>query len=170
MLCRATAARHHGVACVRLHPRNSARGTQQLIFPLAPLLQLGSLDGVATQVQEHLGSLAETLVGKGAGSVRNARAVGKELPTGRLTRAVSEQLDLQYVRVAGGAELFLEHLHGKAHLVGEAALDHGRGIAARLVEKMHSFWLGCQIVEVALLAGTMESISARGQKSSAPTK
>ena len=70
----------------------------------------------------------------------------------RLTRVVSEQLDLQYVRIAGSAELFLEHLHGKAHLVGEAALDHGRGIAARLVQKMCLFWLGCQVVEVALTA------------------
>ncbi len=50
------------------------------------------------------------------------------------------------------AQSSLELLHRKAHLVGEAALDHGRGIAARLVQKMHSFWLGCQIVEVALTA------------------
>jgi len=152
VLCRATAARYHGVACVRLHPRNPARGTQQLVLPLAPLAQLGRAYGLAAQVQEHLGSLAEALAGKGAGSVRNARAVGEELPARRLTRVVSEQLDLQYVRIAGSAELFLEHLHGKAHLVGEAALDHGRGIAARLVEKMHSFWLGRQVVEVALTA------------------
>lgn len=150
VLCRATAARHHGVACVRLHPRNSARGTQQLILPLAPLAQLGSLDGVAAQVQKYLCTLAEALAGKGAGSVRNARAVGKELPAGRLTRVISEQLDLQYVRVTGGAELFLKHLHGKAHLVGEAVLDQSRGIAVRLVQKMHSFWFGCQIVEIAL--------------------
>lgn len=34
-----------------LHPpRNPARGTQQLVLPLAPLAQLGSLDGVAAQV------------------------------------------------------------------------------------------------------------------------
>lgn len=90
VLCRATAARHHGVACVRLHPRNSVRGTQQLIFPLAPLLQLGSLDGVATQVQEHLGSLAEALAGKGAGSVRNARAVGEELSARRFARIAAK--------------------------------------------------------------------------------
>lgn len=149
---RATAARHHGTACVRLHPRNPARGTQQLVLPLAPLAQLGRAYGAAAQVQEYLGSLAEALAGKGAGSVRNARAVGKELPAGRLTRVISEQLDLQYVRVTGGAELFLKHLHGKAHLVGEAALDHGRGIAAWLVQKMYLFWLGCQVVEVALTA------------------
>lgn len=30
-----------------LHPRNPACGTQQLILPLAPLAQLGSLDGIA---------------------------------------------------------------------------------------------------------------------------
>ena len=152
VLCRATAARHHGVACVRLHPRNSARGAQQLVLPLAPLAQSSGVDGVVAQVQEHLGSLAEALAGKGAGSVRNARAVGKELPAGRLARVVSEQLDLQHVRVAGSAELFLKLLHRKAHLVGEAALDQGRDIAARLVQKMHSFWLGCQVVEVALTA------------------
>lgn len=33
-----------------LHPRNPARGTQQLVLPLAPLAQLGGLDGVAAQV------------------------------------------------------------------------------------------------------------------------
>lgn len=33
-----------------LHPRNPARGTQQRVLPLAPLAQLGSLDGVAAQV------------------------------------------------------------------------------------------------------------------------
>lgn len=146
------AARHHDASCVRLHSRDPARRTQQLILPLAPLAQLGSLDGVAAQVQKHLSALAEALTGKGARSVRNAHAVGEELPAGWLARVISEQLDLQYVRVAGGAELFLELLYRKAHLVGEAALDHGRGIAARLVQKMHSFWLGCQIVEVALAA------------------
>ena len=99
VLCRATAARHHGVACVRLHPRNSARGTQQLILPLAPLAQLGSLDGVAAQVQKYLCTLAEALASKDAGSVRNAHAVCKQLPTRRLARVVSEQLDLQNMRV-----------------------------------------------------------------------
>ena len=54
------------------------------------------------------------------------------------------------MRVTSGAELFLEHLHGKAHLVGETALDHGRGIAVRLIQKMHSFWLDDQVVEIAL--------------------
>lgn len=77
-----------------LHPRDPTRGAQQLVLPLAPLAQLGSLDGVAAQVQKHLGSLAETLACKSAGSVRNARAVGKELPTRRLTRVISEKLDL----------------------------------------------------------------------------
>ncbi len=33
-----------------LHPRNPARSTQQLILPLAPLVQLGRVHGVATQV------------------------------------------------------------------------------------------------------------------------
>lgn len=139
-------------ACIYLYPRDPTRGAQQLILPLAPLAQLGCAYGVAAQVQEYLGPLAEALAGKGAGSVHNALAVSKELSAGRLARVVPEQLNLQHVRVAGGAEIFLEHLHGKAHLVGEAALDHGRGIAARLVQKMHSFWLGCQVVEVVLTA------------------
>lgn len=133
-------------------PRNPAGHTQQLVLPLAPLVQLGRAHGIATQVQEYLGSLVEALAGKGAGSVRNAHAVGEELPAGRLARIISKQLDLQHVRIAGSAELFLELLHRKAHLVGETALDHGRGVAARLVQKMHSFWLGCQVVEVALTA------------------
>lgn len=42
------------------------RGAQQLVLPLAPLAQLGSLDGVATQVQKHLGFLVEALAGKGS--------------------------------------------------------------------------------------------------------
>lgn len=136
----------------RLHPRNPACGTQQLILPLAPLAQLGSVDGIAAQVQEHLGPLAEALAGKGAGSVRNACAVGKQLPAGRLARVISEQLDLQYVRVAGGTELFLERLHRKAHLVGEAALYHGRGVAIWLIQKMHVIRFDDQVVEVALVA------------------
>lgn len=124
-------------------PRNPSRCTQQLVLPLAPLAQPGSLDGVAAQVQEYLGSLVEALAGKGAGSVRNARAVGKELPARRLARVVSKQLDLQHVRIAGSAELFLELLYCEAHLVGEAALDHGRGVA---------IWLDDQVVEIALAA------------------
>ncbi len=78
--------------------------------------------------------------------------VCKQLPTRRLARVVSEQLDLQHMRIANSAELFLELLHRKAHLMGETALDHGRGIAVRIVQKMHSFWLGCQVVEIALTA------------------
>lgn len=116
------------------------------------MAQLGRVDGVTTQVQKRLGSLAEALASKDAGSVRNAHAVCKQLPTRRLARVVSEQLDLQNMRVASSTELFLERLHRKAHLMGETALDHGRGIAARLVQKMHSFWLGYQVVEVALTA------------------
>lgn len=107
-------------ACVCLHPRNPTRGAQQFVLPLAPLAQLGSPDGISAQVQKHLGSLAEALTGKGTGSVHDARAVGKQHPTRRLTRIVSEQLDLQYVRVVGVAELFLEHLHRKAHLEGQS--------------------------------------------------
>ena len=136
----------------RLHSRNPAHRTQQLVLPLAPLAQLSCAYGISAQVQKHLGALAEALAGKGAGSVRNALAVSKELPARWLARIVSGQLDLQNVWVAGNAELFLEHLHGKAHLVGETTLDHGRGVAARLVQKMYSFWLGCQVVEVALTA------------------
>lgn len=131
-------------------PRNPACRTQQLVLPLAPLAQLGRVDGIATQIQEHLGALAETLAGKVTRAVRDARAVCKQLPIRRLTRVISEQFDLQYVRVANGTELFLEQLHGKTHLVGEAALDHGRGEAVRLVQKMHSFWLDDQVVEIAL--------------------
>ena len=81
---------------------NPARGTQQLVLPLAPLVQLGRVRGVAAQVQEHLGALAEALAGKGAGSVRNARAVGEELPARWLARIVSEQLDLQNMWAASG--------------------------------------------------------------------
>lgn len=133
-------------------PRNPSRCTQQLVLPLAPLVQSRRVDGITTQVQKHLGSLAEALAGKGAGSVRNALAVGKELPAGRLARVVSEQLDLQYVRVASSTELFLELLYRKAHLVGEAALDHGRGVAIWLIQKMHVIRFDDQIVEVALAA------------------
>ena len=66
-----------------LHPRDPARGTQQLILPLAPLVQLGRAYGVATQVQKHLGTLAEALAGKVTRAVRDARAVCKQLPTRR---------------------------------------------------------------------------------------
>lgn len=79
-------------------------------------------------------------------------AVCKQFPAGRFARVVSKQLDLQYVRVTGGAELFLELLYRKAHLVGEAALDHGRGVAIWLIQKMHVIRFGCQVVEVALTA------------------
>lgn len=135
-----------------LRPRNPAGRTQQLILPLAPLVQSRRIDGIATQVQEHLGSLVEALAGKGAGSVCNAHAVGEELPAGRLTRVISEQLDLQHMWIAGSTELFLEHLHRKAHLVGEAALDHGRGVAIWLIQKMHVIRFDDQVVEVALTA------------------
>ena len=47
-----------------LHLRNPARCTQQLVLPLAPLVQLGRAHGVAAQVQERLGSLAEAFTGK----------------------------------------------------------------------------------------------------------
>ena len=135
-----------------LHPRNPARGTQQLILPLAPLVQLGSLDGITTQVQKHLGALAEALTGKVTRAACDARAVGKELPARRLARVVSKQLDLQYVRVAGNAELLLELLYRKAHLVGEAALDHGRGVAIWLIQKRHVIRFDDQVVEAALAA------------------
>lgn len=136
----------------RLCHCDPARGTQQLVLPLAPLAQLSRVHGITTQIQKHLGSLAEALAGKDTGSVRNARTVGKQLPARRLARVVSEQLDLQNMRVASSTELFFELLYRKAHLVGEAALDHARGVAARPVQKMHSFWLDDQVVEVALAA------------------
>lgn len=135
-----------------LRPRNPAGRTQQLILPLAPLAQLGSLDGISVQVQKHLRALAETLACKGAGSVRNARAVGEELPARWLARVVSEWLDLQHMWIASSTEFLLELLYRKAHMVGETTLDHGRGIAARPVQKMHSFWLDDQVVEIALAA------------------
>ncbi len=55
------------------------------------------------------------------------------------------------MRVAGNAELFLELLHREAHLVGEAALDPAPPELLRCSE-MILFWLGCQVVEVALAA------------------
>ena len=61
--------------CVRLRTHDPTCHAQQLVLPLAPLVQLGRANGIAAQVQEYLGSLAETLAGKGAGSVRNALAV-----------------------------------------------------------------------------------------------
>lgn len=73
--------------CVRLHLRNPTRGTQQLILPLAPLAQLG---GVATQVQEYLGSLAEALAGKVTRAACDARAVGEELSAKRFARAAAK--------------------------------------------------------------------------------
>ena len=54
--------------------------------------------------------------------------------------------------IAGSTELFLELLYRKAHLVGEAALDHGRGVAVRLVQKMHVIRFDDQIVKTALAA------------------
>ena len=48
------------------------------------LYAASSLDGIAAQVQEYLGALVEALAGKGARSVRDARAVCKEFPVGRL--------------------------------------------------------------------------------------
>lgn len=104
----------------RLHPYDPAGRTQQLVLPLAPLAQLGSLDGISAQVQEYLGSLAEALAGKGTGSVRDAHAVGKELPAGRLARVVSEQLDLQNMWAASGTWPFFQRLHRKAHLEGQS--------------------------------------------------
>ena len=104
----------------RLRHSNPTRGAQQLVFPLAPLTQLGSLDGISAQVQKHLGALAEALAGKGAGSVRNARAVGEELPARWLARIVSEQLDLQNMWAASGTWPFFQCLHRKAHLEGQS--------------------------------------------------
>lgn len=53
-----------GATASNLNHRDSTCGTQQLILPLAPLTQLGSLDGVAAQVQKYLGALAEAFTGK----------------------------------------------------------------------------------------------------------
>lgn len=76
--------------CVRLHLRNPTRGTQQLVLPLAPLARPGSLDGVAAQVQEYLGSLAEALAGKVTRAACDARAVGEELSARRFARAAAK--------------------------------------------------------------------------------
>lgn len=76
--------------CVRLRTHDSMCHTQQLVLPLAPMAQLGSLDGVAAQVQKYLCTLAEALTGKGSGSVRNAHAVGEELPARQLARAAAK--------------------------------------------------------------------------------
>ncbi len=73
-----------------LRPRNPAGRTQQLILPLAPLVQLGRAYGVATQVQKHLSSLVEALAGKVTRAACDARAVGKQLPAGWLARVISE--------------------------------------------------------------------------------
>lgn len=135
-----------------LPPRNPTCGTQQLVLPLAPLVCLRRAHGILAQVQKRLGPFAEALAGKGAGSVRNARAIGKQLPAGRLARAVSEQLDLQHVRIAGSAKLFLELLYRKAHLAGETTLDHGLGVAIWLIQKIHVIRFDDQVVEVALAA------------------
>lgn len=76
--------------CVRLHLRNPTRGTQQLVLPLAPLVQLGRAYGVAAQVQEYLGSLAEALAGKVIRAACDARAVGEELSARRFARAAAK--------------------------------------------------------------------------------
>ena len=69
---------------------NPARGTQQLVLPLAPLVQLGRVCGVAAQVQEHLGALAEALAVKGTRAACDARAVGEELSARRFARAAAK--------------------------------------------------------------------------------
>ena len=104
----------------RLHPYDPAGRTQQLVLSLAPLAQLGRAHGVTAQVQEHFAPLVEALAGEGAGSVRNARTVGKELPAGRLALAVAEQLDLQNMWAASGTWPFFQRLHRKAHLEGQS--------------------------------------------------
>lgn len=51
------------------------------------------MHGVAAQVQEHLGPLAEALAGKGAGPACDAYAVGKELPArGRAQTEIKRRL------------------------------------------------------------------------------
>lgn len=66
------------------------------------MAQLGCLDGAAARVQEYLGSLAEALTDKVTRAACDARAVGKELPAGRLARIIFEQLNLQRVRITFG--------------------------------------------------------------------
>lgn len=56
------------------------------------------------------------------------------------------------MRIAGSAKLFLELLYRKAHLVGEATLDHGLGVAIWLIQKIHVIRFDDQVVEVALAA------------------
>ena len=71
--------------------RNPARGAQQLVLPLAPLVQLGRAHGVAAQIQEYLGSLAEALAGKVTRAACDARAVGEELSARRFARAAAKE-------------------------------------------------------------------------------
>lgn len=73
-----------------LRRRDPARGAQQLVLPPAPLAQLGRAYGVATQVQEHLGALAEALAGKGTRAACDASAVGEELSARRFARTAAK--------------------------------------------------------------------------------
>lgn len=74
----------------RLHPYDPAGRTQQLVLPLAPLVQLGRSYGVAAQVQKHLGALAEALAGKGTRAACDASAVGEELSARRFARTAAK--------------------------------------------------------------------------------
>lgn len=71
-------------------PRNPARGAQQLVLPLVPLAQLGSLDGIAAQIQEYLGVLAGALADIVTRAACDARAVGEELSARRFARAAAK--------------------------------------------------------------------------------
>ena len=53
-------------------------------------MQLGRVRGVAAQVQEHLGALAEALAVKGTRAACDARAVGEELSARRFARAAAK--------------------------------------------------------------------------------
>ena len=55
---------------------------------------------------KHLGALAEALAGKVTRAVRDALAARRRASSWTAYESFPEQLDSQYVRIAGGAELF----------------------------------------------------------------
>lgn len=67
--------------------------TRQLVLSLAPLMQPARVRGISTQVQEHLGALAEALASKVTRAACDAHAVGEACPAGRFAWAVAGQFD-----------------------------------------------------------------------------
>lgn len=79
-----------GATASNLNHRDPTRRAQQLVLPLVPLAQFGSLDGVVAQVQKHLGPLAEALAGKVTRTACDARAVGEEPSARRFARTAAK--------------------------------------------------------------------------------